>query len=117
MRQKLEHDGIAFVEMPRLDHEKHDVDRLEAALHAAVHRAIERIHMLVLEARRIDENQLAAAGRQNPRDAVPGRLGAAGSDADLLSDDMVEQGGLADIRPAHDGDISGPHGLARVALR
>ena len=60
--------------------------------------------MLGLESGRIHEHELCVFFSQDAGDAMPRGLCLAGSDADLLPDQMVKQGGLAYVGASHDGD-------------
>jgi hypothetical protein len=60
--------------------------------------------MLELKARRIDEDELRRADGANARDAVARGLRLGTGDADLLADQGVQQGALADVGAADDGN-------------
>jgi hypothetical protein len=57
-----------------------------------------------LKARRIDKDELGWTHGADARDPVPRGLGLVGRDADLLSDQGIEQRRLADVGLADDGD-------------
>ena len=47
----------------------------------------------------------------DPQDPVTGSLGLLRGDADLLAEQLVEQGGLAHVGAAHDGDKAAIGGI------
>ena len=59
------------------------------------------------ESRRVDEHDLGVAEGQDAGDAVARGLGARAGDGEFLSDEPVEERGLADVRLADDGDETG----------
>src|SRR5262252_2846602 len=65
-----------------------------------------------LESRRIDEHILHADLGQNTADAVARCLWLFGRDAYPLTDERVEQRGLADVRPTDDRDRATAKGVA-----
>jgi len=68
----------------------------------------------VEEAREIVENVLGVIGTVDADDRQAGGLGSGTDQGEVLSDDGVEEGALADVGPAGEGDISasgvGGHG-------
>ena len=62
--------------------------------------------MFGLKPRRIDEYKLAAFIGVDAMNAMTRSLRLARGDTDLLSDQMIEQGGFAHIRPTDDGDVA-----------
>lgn len=56
--------------------------------------------MLRLKARCIDEQVLCIISRQNAHDSVTSRLGLLAGNADLFTDQRVDQRALADVRTA-----------------
>ena len=58
-----------------------------------------------MDARRVDENNLTAAGDVfDARDPAARGLGLVGDDRDLGSDEHIEEGGLAGVRTADQGN-------------
>ena len=58
----------------------------------------------LVDARRIEEDDLTFVVRMDAEDAVARRLGLIGDNRDFVFDDMVDERRLADIRAADDGD-------------
>ncbi len=106
-RHEIQHLFVARPETFRFDHQRNDIDIHECLRDGAVHVAVERIAMLGLEAGRIDEYELVIAFGEHARHAMARGLWLARNDADLLPDQAVQQGRLADIRTTDDGDITG----------
>ena len=100
-RQNL---GIGRRELAGLHHEQHQIDIADSAQHGLVQRFVQRPRVHGLEAGGIHKDELRRAHRANAGDAVPRGLRLARGDADLLAHQSVEQGGLADVWPADDGD-------------
>ena len=57
--------------------------------------------------RRVREDDLAVRPVEDATDAGPGGMGRRRGDGDLPPEDLVEQGRLADVRPADEGDEAG----------
>ena len=62
--------------------------------------------MLRLKARCIDEQVLCIISRQNAHDSVTSRLGLLAGNADLFTDQRVDQRALADVRTADHSNIT-----------
>ena len=60
----------------------------------------------VVDAGRVDEDDLRLGQRPDADDAVPRRLRLRRDDRDLRADERVQQRRLADVRPADDRDVS-----------
>ena len=102
--EQRQHLGVRRRELARLDDEQDQVDVADGAHHGLVQRLVQRRAVARLEARRIDEDELRRAHGADAGDAVPRGLRLARGDADLLADQGVEQGRLADVGLADDGD-------------
>ena len=102
-RGERQHLGIVQAEASGLDHEQQHVDIADHAVHGAVQGAVQRRVVAGLEAGRVDEDELRRAARADAGDAVARRLRLVRGDADLLADECIEQGRLADVRAADDG--------------
>src|SRR5690606_33326547 len=63
--------------------------------------------LLAVDAGRVDQQQLAAFEGGNAEQAVARGLRTIGDDADLGTDQGVDQGGLADVGAADDGNVAG----------
>ena len=64
----------------------------------------------MLQAAGVDHGEGAAVPFADAVDAVAGRAGKVLDDRDALADQPVEEGGLADIGAANDGDDGEGHG-------
>src|SRR5690606_19206807 len=62
----------------------------------------------LVDARGVDEHDLRVVAVEHAPDLVAGRLRLVGDDRHLLAEDPVEQGRLADVGPAHEGDEARP---------
>ena len=114
-RQQRQHLGIVEAELASLDQEPHHVHIAQGGGDGAVQVAVQggaAAHLFGLEAGRVDKYKLRSAQGADAGDAVAGGLRFARGDADLLPDQRIEQGGLAHIGPADDGD-----GAAALAER
>ena len=67
--------------------------------------------MARLEAGRIDKGILGIIGGQDAHDAMAGGLRLARNDADLGTDQTIQQGRFADVRFADNGNGAGFHKL------
>ena len=90
----------------RLDHQNHGVHVRDGAFDD-VHHIVSELRPGLVEARRIDENELTVLAVDDGADAVAGRLRLVGNNGDLLADDGVGQRGFADVRTACNGDHGG----------
>ena len=89
---------------PRFGHKQNQIDIVDRTRHSFIERFIECIAVAGLKARRIDKHILGLFNRADARDAMPCGLCFARGNADLLSDQSVEQRGLADIGLANDSN-------------
>ena len=90
-----------------LDHQHDRIDAGEAVGDGPVHRLVQRAAVGGLEAGRVDEHELRIGRGDDAGHAMARGLGLARGDADLLSDQPVEQRGLADVRAADDRHEAG----------
>ena len=70
------------------------------------HLAAER-RIRIVQAWRIDEHNLPALLGDNALNAIAGGLRFGGNDCDFLPDQLIDEGGLSRIGPAHDGHEAG----------
>ena len=107
LRQQLKNDLVARIKPVGFHDEDDHIDIRQGLLDAAVHGAIKRIGMLVLETGRINEDELRIGPSKNAHDPVPRRLRLARNDADFLADQLIQQRRLSDVRTSDNGDGSG----------
>ena len=99
-----EHRCVLGAELAGLDDQEDDVDVGQRPRDRPVERAVEGGGVARLEPGRVDEHELARPDRADAGDPVPRGLRLVRRDADLLRDERVDQGRLADVGPADDGD-------------
>ena len=90
----------------RLGDEHHHIGLLSHRLGRAVEDLVERVDALRLVARRIDEDELRVRPRQHALDAMARGLCPVGRDGQHLSQQLVEQRGLAGVRAPHQGHVT-----------
>src|SRR5581483_8594227 len=88
-------------------------DRLFDALLHALRQRVDGL----LPARQVDQYELGVVARPDAADAVASRVGHARDDRHLLTRERVHERRLADVRPAGDGDETGPQGSSQVSGR
>ena len=101
-------EDIAFACPHLLRHihdEDDDIHAAQSSLRRLRHIAAKRILRLV-DAGRIEEDDLCVLLRQNAEDAAARRLRLVAHDRDLLPDQRIDQRGLPDVWPSDDGDKS-----------
>ena len=99
-----------------VDDEEDDVGLLDGDAGLVLDPLLDLRAGLELEAAGVDHREVAAAPVGGAVDAVAGRAGQILDDRDPLTDETVEQRGLADVRAADDGDDGeGGHGAGSVA--
>jgi hypothetical protein len=103
LRQQRQHLGVGQPEAARFDHEQHHVHVAQRRQHGAVERAVQRLGVLDLKARRVDEDELRGTTRAHAGDAVARGLRLVAGDADLLPHQRIEQRALAHVGAADDG--------------
>src|SRR4029078_13085803 len=73
------------------------------------HRGLDLAQLWIVETTRVDERELPSAPFGGRVDPISRRAGDVLDDRDALSDEAVEQGGLADVRPSDDRDHGPRH--------
>ncbi len=99
-----------------VDNEKAHVDTAEGQGGAVVEPLAEQGAGLV-DSRRVNEDHLGVGPGEHAAHRRPGGLGHLRGDGHLLTEDGVEQGGLADVGPADQGGEARPHGSASRPAR
>ena len=112
-----QHLGVGLVEHARLHHKQNQVYISDRALHGFVERAVQRIVVAGLKARRIDKHKLRGTHGVHAGDAVARGLRLARGDADLLAHQRIEQGGFAHIGLADNGNQAAALAFNRRAGR
>ena len=90
-----------------VDHEDDHVDAGHGVAHQVVQARPQQRPRLV-EPRRVGEDDLGLVGGPDGADVPARGLGLVRDDRDLLPHQPVDQGGLADVGPAHHRDHPGP---------
>ena len=85
------------------DEEQDGVDVAQGLIGRFIHEFPQLMFRLV-DARRVEEDDLTFVVRMDTEDAVARRLGLIGDNRDFMLDDAVDECRLADIRAADDGD-------------
>ena len=106
-RQQIDDAFVACVEVIGVHDEDHHINLGQRLLDAAIHRSVERVGVLRLETRRIDEDELRVRPRQNAHDAMTCRLCLARDDTDLFANQAVEQRRFSNVWATDDGDGAG----------
>ena len=112
--QKLEDFEVGGLPAEGLDHEDDRIDLAERGAHGAVHAADELVADLRLEPRGVHEDDLGVGFGHDAEHAVARRLRLLRGDRDLLADQVVDQGRLADVRTADDGHIAAAEALGHL---
>ena len=102
--QDVEHGFILRREFHRFNHPHHDINFAQGLRDIAVEHAVERATVFGLKSRGIDKNVLGVVLRQYAIDAVARGLGFFRGDGHFRTDELIHQGGFADIRTTDDGD-------------
>ena len=87
-------------------HQQHDRVHVGHALLHHVHHVVPQAGACLVQARRIQKDELALPPVQNGADPVPGGLGLVGDDGHLLPHQGIGQGGLAHVGAAYNRDHS-----------
>ena len=97
-------EGAPVVVVPdhRLHQEEDDVDVVQRGRGGPVQHLVELAPAVDVNAGGIDEDDLPLPLRLDAEDAVAGRLGLVGGDAELLPDQPVQERRLADVRATGD---------------
>ena len=90
-----------------VDQEQHHVRFLDGQFGLGAHARFQAVVVDVLEAGRVDQDQVEVAQAAAGEAAVAGDAGPVVDDGELLAGQPVEQRGLADVRPADDGEFEG----------
>ena len=106
-RQNFEYGFVLRREFHGFDHPNHGINFAERLRDIAIEHAIERAAVLGLKAGRVYKNILGVVLRQHTVDAVARGLGFFRGDGDFLTNELVHQGGFANIWAADDGDKAG----------
>ena len=92
----------AFLFIPG-NEEQDGVDVAQGLISRFIHE-FPQLMLWLVDARRVEEDDLTFVVRMDAEDAVARRLGLIGDDRDFMLDDAVDECRLADIRAADDGD-------------
>ncbi len=93
-------------EAPGLHEQQGQIDIAHNGPCRAIEVAVEGTLPALVDARRIDEDDLAAGRGLDSQDGVARSLGLVGGDGQLHAEDAVQQGRFADVGPADDGDLT-----------
>ena len=102
LHQLVEHALVLVGPAQRLDDEHIHVRILQRRERGAVHVTVHRAPRAGVQARRVDEDHLRVGPRQDAEDAMARRLRLRADDADLATEQRIQQRRLADVRPADD---------------
>src|SRR5256886_5511685 len=92
----------------RVDDEHDDVGLVDRRLGLPADAGLD-LARAVVEAAGVDEGELTSAPFDRRIDAVLGGAGLVLDDGDTVTDQAIEQGGLADVGPSDDGDETTAH--------
>ncbi len=99
----------------RVEQHERGVDLAQRVVDGRLHAARERVERL-LEARQVEQHDLAAVEADDAGDAPPGGLRVVADDADLAPDQRVDQRGLAHVGTPEDGDEAAAEVARQPAL-
>ena len=102
----LQHHGILVRPGSAVHHEYDHVHVADGGAGRPVHITVNRFFGVLVQAGGVDKDNLVIRFGLDPQHPVPRGLGLAGGDTDLLAQQVIQQGGLAHIGPADDGDIT-----------
>ena len=102
--QLAEHHLVVLGPVGTVDHEHHHGHVPQGTGGGAVHQAVDGPLLFDVQTRGIHIDGLVVILGVDPQDPVTGGLGFLRGNADLLAKQLVEQGGLAHVGAAHDGD-------------
>jgi len=91
--------------LPGVDQEQHDIGFLDRQLGLGAHARLQAVVVDILEAGGVDQGQVQVAQTAAGEAPVAGHAGPVVNDGELLARQPVEQRGLADVRPADDGEF------------
>ena len=95
--------AILVAESQRLDHEHDQVRIQRGGGGSTVHRPVQRTPFLAMEPGRVYEGDLRVRKIHQSQHSMPRGLRPGGDDGELLPGECIEQGRLADVRPADKG--------------
>jgi hypothetical protein len=100
-----------------VDDEQHQVRLGDRLPHLLADLDVHRDVLVVGEAARVDQPERAAVPLDAPEVAVARGAGLLAHDGRVLADQPVEEGGLAHVGAAHDGDDGETHAAIRSGAR
>ena len=104
-------DAVVFVRpVSRFADVQDEVNVVHALPSGAVHVAVDGFAAVLVDAGGIDEDELVVAAAVDAKQGMPRGLRFAAGDGDFLAEEVVDEGGFADIGAADDGDVSGALG-------
>ena len=101
---------VFVVPAPGLRDLQDEIDVVHALPGGAVHVAVDGFFPALVDAGGIDEDDLVLARGVDAKQRMPRGLRFFAGDGDFLADEVVNQGGFADVGAANDGDVSGALG-------
>ena len=104
LAEHLDQGAVLTPKAARFDDEQRNVAVLERLVDLARHEPVQRAFRAARVAGRVDEHGLVRAAIQYTEHALARGVRFVGDDAELLADEGVQQGRLADVRPADDRD-------------
>ncbi|MNI21884.1 hypothetical protein D3C73_754260 [compost metagenome] len=102
----LENHLVFFGPLGAVDHEDHHVDVFQRRRSGLVHVAVQGLFAALVHTRGVDVDRLHIALGLDTEHVVTGGLRFARGDRQLLTQDVVQQRGLAHVRTADDGNIA-----------
>ena len=104
-------DAVVFVRpVPCFADVQDKVNVVHALPGSAVHVAVDGFVAFLVNAGGIDEDKLVVAAGVDAKQGMPRGLRFAAGDSDFLADEVVNEGGFADVGAADNGDVSGALG-------
>ena len=98
---------VFVVPAPGLRDLQDEIDVVHALPGGAVHVAVDGFFPALVDAGGIDEDDLVLARGVDAEQRVPRGLRFFAGDGDFLADEVVDEGGFADVGTTNDGDVSG----------
>ena len=103
---EFKHLFIRWLPTAAFNHKHHRIGFTQRASDRTVHPANERVTVLCLKTRRINEHKLSAFIGDNAQHTIAGCLRLFRGDAHLLADNRVNEGAFAHIGTTDDSDIT-----------
>ena len=104
-------DAVVFVRpVSRFADVQDEVNVVHALPGGAVHVAVDGFVAVLVDTGGIDEDKLVIAAAVDAEQGMPRGLRLAAGDGDFLAEEVVDEGGFADVGAADDGDVSGALG-------